>query len=216
MSGVTIIGAGPMIGLSVAHRFAREGMTVSVIARSSATVGAAVASLAAAGARVTGMTADGADEASLRAALDAVTEKNGVPDVLIYNAGVIRADRPGELSATELLQTFAVNAVGAMSAGAHVGEQMAKRGSGTILITGGMPELSPEYTSLSLGKAGVRAVTALLAAEYGPRGVHVATVTVADAVAPGTSYSPDNIAEEYWQLSQQPPADWDEEVIFRP
>jgi len=204
-----------LIGLSLAHRFARGGLCISVIARSRATVDAALVSLDAAGAQATGIVADGADETGLRAALDTIRAKDGVPDVLIYNAGVIRADRPGELSATGLLQTFAVNAVGAMTAGAHVGAQMADVGRGTILITGGMPEPMPAYTSLSLGKAGVRAVTALLAAEYGPRGVHVATVTVAGAVAPGTPYDPDDIAESYWELSNQVPGGWDEEFTYR-
>ena len=51
---------------------------------------------------------------------------------------------------------------------------MAERGSGTIVITGGMPVPPPEATSLSLGKAGVRALTDLLGRAYGEAGVHVA------------------------------------------
>jgi NAD(P)-dependent dehydrogenase (short-subunit alcohol dehydrogenase family) len=82
---------------------------------------------------------------------------------------------------------------------------MTEAGGGTILITGGMPEAIPEVTSLSLGKAGVRALTELLARAYEPAGVHVATVTVAGAVAPGTAFDPDDIAEEYWRLHARPP-----------
>jgi hypothetical protein len=59
----------------------------------------------------------------------------------------------------------------------------------------------------------VRALTELLAKEYGPAGVHVATVTVAGAVAPGTAYDPDDIAERYWQLHAQPPEAWEREVV---
>lgn len=36
---------------------------------------------------------------------------------------------------------------------------MMQAGRGTILITGGMSEPIPEVTSLSLGRAGVRALT---------------------------------------------------------
>ena len=54
---------------------------------------------------------------------------------------------------------------------------MTEVGAGTILITGGMPEPIPEVTSLSLGKAGVRALTELLARAYEPAGVHVANAT---------------------------------------
>lgn len=34
------------------------------------------------------------------------------------------------------------------------------------------------------------------------------------AVAPGTAFDPDAIAEEYWRLQQQPPGAWDREVLF--
>ena len=37
-----------------------------------------------------------------------------------------------------------------------------------MLLTGGMPEPIPEVTSLSLGKAGVRALTEILAKAYEP------------------------------------------------
>jgi len=93
---------------------------------------------------------------------------------------------------------------------------MAGAGGGTIVITGGMPEPDPAFTSLSLGKAGVRALTTLLASEYGPAGVHVATVTVSGAVAPGGRYDPDMIAEHYWRLHTQPPQAWEHEVIVAP
>jgi hypothetical protein len=68
--------------------------------------------------------------------------------------------------------------------------------------------------SLSLGKAGVRALTNLLALEYGPSSVHVATVTVCGPVAPGTPFDPDRIAEYYWRLHNQDPGEWEHEVAF--
>ena len=78
-----------------------------------------------------------------------------------------------------------------------------------------MPEPVPDVTSLSLGKAGVRALTELLARAYEPGGVHVATVTVAGAVAPGTAFDPDDIAEEFWRLHAQPVGSWEHEVLYR-
>jgi NAD(P)-dependent dehydrogenase (short-subunit alcohol dehydrogenase family) len=91
---------------------------------------------------------------------------------------------------------------------------MAEAGEGTILITGGMPAAIPEATSLSLGKAGVRALTELLARAYEPAGVHVATVTVAGTVAPGSAFDPDEIAEEYWRLHAQRPGSWERVVLY--
>jgi NAD(P)-dependent dehydrogenase (short-subunit alcohol dehydrogenase family) len=214
MSGAIVIGAGPGIGTSVARRFAREGMPVTVVARSRATVDAALAVLAAAPAGALGLTADVIDEPALRAALDEAVARFGVPEALVYNAGLIRRDRVGELAAARQLEAWAVNVVGAITAVGHLGPAMAGAGRGTILLTGGMPEPDPDVTSLSLGKAGIRALAALLARDYGPKGVHVATVTVAGAVAAGSEIDPDAIADEYWRLHAQRAGAWEREVLY--
>jgi NAD(P)-dependent dehydrogenase (short-subunit alcohol dehydrogenase family) len=137
-----------------------------------------------------------------------------VPEVLVYNAALIQSDVLGELTVRQHLDAWAVNVVGAITAIAHLGPAMTEAGEGTILITGGMPQAIPEVTSLSLGKAGVRALTELLARAYEPAGVHVATVTVAGAVAPGTAFDPDDSAEEYWRLHAQPAGSWEREVLY--
>jgi NAD(P)-dependent dehydrogenase (short-subunit alcohol dehydrogenase family) len=214
MAGAVIIGAGPGIGTSVERRFAAAGMPVGLIARTAASVDAARAAVVAAvpGVTVAGATADAGRDDQLRAALDALTGHLGVPAALIYNAGLVQRDRPGELSRERHVAAYAINVLGAMTAAVHVAPGMAEAGGGTILITGGMPEPDPEFTSLSLGKAGVRALTKLLASEYGPAGIHVATVTVGGAVAPGGPYDPDQIAGHYWRLYTQPRPAWEHEV----
>lgn len=215
MAGAFIIGAGPGIGRAVALRFARAGLPVGVIARSQATVDATRAALAGTGARAHALTADATDEAGLRTALDGLTDRLGIPDVLVYNAALIRydGDEMGELSAADHLESYAVNVVGAITAAAHVLPRMAERGHGTYVITGGLPQPAPDSFSLSLGKAAVRALTDLLRTQFGPLGVHVATVTVAGAVAPGTAFDPDDIAEHYWRLHTEQPGRWRREVL---
>ncbi|MGP4113382.1 SDR family NAD(P)-dependent oxidoreductase [Streptomyces sp. 4N509B] len=213
MSGVVVIGAGPGIGQAVAGRFAREGFPVALVARTRRTAAAVAEAVETVGPRVLALTADSTDETALRAALDSATREFGPPDALVYNAALVRPDRPGELSARGHLEAWAVNVVGALTAAAHVAPAMARRGSGSIIVTGGMPEPRPEYVSLSLGKAGVRALVALLDTQYGPSGVHVATVTVAGPVAPGTAFDPRDIAEHYWRLHTQERPDWEVEVV---
>ncbi len=159
------------------------------------------------------LTADVTNETALRSALDAAIDELGVPDAVVYNAAVIQQDAPGRLSARGQLDAWAVNVVGALTAAAHVLPAMAARGGGSFIVTGGMPEPEPEYVSLSLGKAGVRTLVELLAKRYGPAGVHVATVTVAGPVAPGTAFDPDDIAEHYWTLHSQPRHAWVRELV---
>lgn len=80
-----------------------------------------------------------------------------------------------------------------------------------------MPVPVPERVSLSLGKAGVRALVELLDGYYGPGGVHAATVTVAGGpVAVGTAFDPDDIADQYWRLHTQPRPAWQREVVHGP
>ncbi|MDX3109349.1 SDR family NAD(P)-dependent oxidoreductase [Nonomuraea angiospora] len=204
MPGVVIIGAGPGIGRSVARRFAGEGLPVALVSRTGTTLDLD---------GVFAYKADSTDEDQLRAALDAAAAELGTPDAVVYNAAVIRPDAPGEVSVRAQLDAWAVNVVGALVAAAHVAPAMARRGSGSFLITGGMPEPKAQYVSLSLGKAGVRTLAALLDQEYGPSGVHVASVTVAGPVAPGTAFDPDDIAEHYWRLHTQPRERWEREVL---
>ncbi|HEX4253080.1 MAG TPA: SDR family NAD(P)-dependent oxidoreductase [Pseudonocardia sp.] len=214
MPGAVIIGAGPGIGRSVARRFAREGLPIALLARSRASVDPVAEEVGRLGVQVVALTADTADEDALRTALDTAAAQLGEPDVLVYNAAIIRPDAPGELSVREHQEAWAVNVIGALNAAAHVAPGMAGRGAGTILVTGGMPDADPRYVSLSLGKAGVRALVSLLDQEYGPAGVHVASVTVAGPVAPGTAFDPDQIAEHYWSLHTQPRERWQAELLF--
>jgi NAD(P)-dependent dehydrogenase (short-subunit alcohol dehydrogenase family) len=214
MAGAVIIGAGPGIGASVARRFGLAGLQVGLIARAQSSLDQARAALAAAGIPATGVTADAAQPSQLTAALDDLSGRMGVPEVLVYNAGLVRSDRPGELSNEQHFVAYAVNVLGAMTSAAHLAPAMTAAGGGTILITGGMPEPDPAVTSLSLGKAGVRALTVLLAPQYGPANIHVATVTIGGAVAPGGPFDPHRIAEHYWRLHRQARDAWEHEFVY--
>ncbi|GHB38996.1 oxidoreductase [Streptomyces viridiviolaceus] len=213
MPGAVIIGAGPGIGRAVARRFAKEGLPITLIARGAQTLRATAAAIAPQGVPVLTAQADSTDRAELDAALDQAVGEHGVPDVTVYNAALVRADELGQLSVRDHMEAWAVNVVGALNAAARLAPAMAMRGSGTFLVTGGMPEPKPQYVSLSLGKAGVRTLIALLDQQYGPSGVHAASVTVDGPVAPGTDFDPDDIAEHYWRLHTQPRHLWDREVL---
>jgi NAD(P)-dependent dehydrogenase (short-subunit alcohol dehydrogenase family) len=186
-------------------------MSAGLIARSEATVKAAAGELGTAD--VLPVTADVTAEGALRTALDRVVDAYGVPEVVVYNAALIQPDRIGDLTAQQHLDAFAVNVVGAITTAAHLAPAMAERGSGSFLITGGMPVPKPDYASLSLGKAGVRTVVTLLDQQYGAAGVHAASVTVSGGVSPGGLWDPDDIADHYWRLHQQPRGEWIHELV---
>jgi NADP-dependent 3-hydroxy acid dehydrogenase YdfG len=80
--------------------------------------------------------------------------------VLHYNAASMRKatilEQPRDTFDTDL----AANIGGALVAAQAVIPKMSERGSGSILLTGGGYSLkpNPEYLSLSIGKAGIRAL----------------------------------------------------------
>lgn len=214
MASLVLVGAGPGIGAAVTRRCVDDGEPVGLIARSSASMDPIADALVARGSPVATRTADVADERALEAALDGLLGEVGVPELLVYNAGLIRADEPGELGYADHHHAFSVNVLGALATVSSLAPAMAEAGGGTVVLTGGMPRLVASHVSLSLGKAGVRALTAMLAERYGPAGVHVATVTVAGAVSAGGDFDPDEIAAVYRTLHDQSAAAWDHEVTY--
>jgi NAD(P)-dependent dehydrogenase (short-subunit alcohol dehydrogenase family) len=143
MPGAIVIGAGPGIGTSVALRFARAGLPVAVLARSRATVDTALAAVADTPAESLGLTADVTDEWALRTALDEAVARLGVPDVLVYNAAVIRTDAVGELGAAQHLDAWAVNVVGAITAVAPSGRRWPVQGTERSCSPVGCPSRCP-------------------------------------------------------------------------
>jgi NAD(P)-dependent dehydrogenase (short-subunit alcohol dehydrogenase family) len=215
MTSLAVIGAGPGIGAAVARRCSVPRDRVTLLSRDQGKLAHLVEELTRSGRTVEALGADVADESALHGALDRI-EASGAPDLVVYNAGLIRRDRPGELSYDEHAYAWSVNVVGAVTVAARLLPLMSERGTGSFLLTGGMPLASPDWTSLSLGKAGLRALASLLAGEYTDRGVHVAIVVVDGAVAAGTPLDPDLIAREYLRIHQQQRAAWEHDVVLGP
>ncbi|MEL7237210.1 MAG: SDR family NAD(P)-dependent oxidoreductase, partial [Chloroflexota bacterium] len=140
----------------------------------------------------------------------------GTADVLVYNAAVITQGTPSHLDPEELVAHFRVNVAGALAAAQACLPHKQETGSGTILLTGGGLALYPaaQFSSLSIGKAGIRSLAKSLHDELKPSNIHVATVTVGGFVKAGTYFDPDKIAEAYIALHQQPAGAWDWETVY--
>ena len=139
----------------------------------------------------------------------------GSVDVVHYNAASIRKATVSEQPRATFVQDLAVNVGGALVATQAVTQQMSERRSGTILLTGGGLSLAPnsELISLSIGKAGIRALTLGTFESLKRKGIHVATVTISTPVAPD-SEAAEAVAECFWQLHSQPIDKWTAEVMY--
>jgi short-subunit dehydrogenase len=217
MNTIAIVGAGPGISQSVAKRFANEGFQVALIARNTEKLEGLKTELIEQGVTARAYSANAGDAKALTASLERVTAELGAPNVLVYNAMSSSAGGAASLDPAQLEADFRVNVSGALVAVRAVLPAMGAAGRGTVLFTGGGLALqpAPQYASLAVGKAGLRSLAFSLAQELEPQGVHVATVTVAGFVKPGSAFDPDKIAVHYWRLHTQPRGAWQTEHVFQ-
>lgn len=208
MSTAMVIGAGPGLGASIARRFAAEGMPVALIARRREVSEDIAMQIEVRGGRALPLQANVANEAELCAAIDEAVAAFGTPDAVVYNAASVRRDLPGELTAEQLAQAYQVNVVGAMTAAVHIASAMAANGGGSFLLSSGLPDPLLRFTSLSLGKAALRALADILHQQYAADGIYFATVTIYGDMVPGGMFDPDAIADRFWRLHTQSRDRW--------
>lgn len=209
------IGSGPGMGQATAERFAKEGFRVILSARDESKTQRLVEELKAKGYDAEARRVDASDPASVATLVADVEKRFGRIDVLHYNAASMRKATLGAQPAETFNSDLAANIGGAQVAAQAAAPQMLERGAGSILLTGGGFALqpSPDYLSLSIGKAGIRALAHGLFEPFAAQGVHVATVTVAAFVDAG-SKDADAVAEQFWQLHSQPRGAWTAEATY--
>jgi NAD(P)-dependent dehydrogenase (short-subunit alcohol dehydrogenase family) len=210
-----IVGVGPGLGLALARTFAKAGHPVAMLARDAARLDAYAAELAPFGQEVRGYAVDAADPDSLRAALDSAFTELGAPDVLVYNAAMVREDSPIGGDDKDWVTATAVNVLGARVAANAVLPAL-RDGRGSLLFTSGGLALfpTPQYASLSVGKAALRAYVQALHAQLTGTGVHATSVTIAGAIGGGEErFDPDVLAQAYLALHHQPEAEWQHELL---
>ena len=106
--------------------------------------------------------------------------------------------------------------------------------NGTILFTGASGSLrgKPNFAQFAAAKAGLRMVSQSMAREFGPLGLHIAHILIDGGIDGEVlrSRRPDivaqrgddgllkttAIAENYWNLYQQDPSTWSQEIDLRP
>ncbi len=222
-----ITGVGEGTGAALARRFAEGGYRVAMLARNQARLEALEAALPGAKAYV----CDVGDLDALMATVEAVRRDLGVPEVLVHNAvsatfaGFLEAD-PGDLE-----RNFRVNTTALLYLARALAPDMIEAGRGAILVTGNTASLRgiPNTAVFAPTKAAQRILAQSLARELGPKGVHVAFVTIDAAIdTPWTRipFNPDKpdeffshpaaIAEEVFHVAHQDRSTWSFDVELRP
>jgi short-subunit dehydrogenase len=209
------IGSGPGIGIATAARFATEGFNVVLSSRTPGKLEAFADEFRKAGKSCETMQVDASDAESIQSLIATVLARHGSIDVLHYNAASLRQANIADQPAGSFLSDLSVNIAGAMLAIQAVAPSMLGNKQGTLLLTGGRFAITPQaaYISLSIGKAGIRALALGLFDEFKRGGVHVGTVTVSASSGNSVAWSK-GVAEAFWQLHNAAPEAWLPELVY--
>ncbi|MFF3904362.1 SDR family NAD(P)-dependent oxidoreductase [[Kitasatospora] papulosa] len=157
--------------------------------------------------------ADVADTDGLRTAIKTAIDELGAPEVLVYNAALLQPASPTDGDDHGWLNAFAVNVLGAKVAAETVLPTV--RGHASLLFTGGglADQPSPEWASLSVGKAALRSYAQTLAAELEGTDVRATVVTINGGIGGGQErFEPAVLAKAYLDLHHEPAAAWTAEL----
>ncbi|MCC6626739.1 MAG: SDR family oxidoreductase [Chloroflexi bacterium] len=176
-----VTGAGRGIGHATALALAANGATVTICARTPSEVADTADAVQALGGRVLARPADVADEAAVDALVADTVAMFGRLDTLIHCAAVIDVCRVVEMDTAAWDRVMAINLRGAFLCARAAMRAMAATGGHIILISSlsGVrgPEKFPGLAAYNVSKAGVLALSEILAVEGRPHGIRVNCVS---------------------------------------
>lgn len=181
MSGViAIVGAGPMLGMSVARAFGACGYSAGLIARRPESLDAMTAELSDAGIKARGFVADLTDEAQLGGAIAGIRETLGEIEVLEFSPLAMTFMPPSQVTPEAARKAFEFLTVGAINAVRLVLPAMQSRGKGALLFASGRSSVLPMQLlgSLGLAAAALRHFVYSLNEELKGSGVYAGTVPI--------------------------------------
>lgn len=229
-----IIGAGDATGGAIAKRFAREGHVVVATRRNEDSLKPLVKEIEAMGRTAYGLGCDARDEDAMCALFSRIEAEIGEVDVVVFNIGANVRFSITETTGRVYRKVWEMAAFAGFLAGREAARVMLPRGRGTVIFTGATASLrgGSGFSAFSGAKFALRALAQSMARELGPKGIHVAHSVIDGAIdtafirdnfperyalkEQGGILNPEHIAEQYWQLHQQPRDCWTHELDLRP
>lgn len=233
LAWVVGVGASAGLGAALGRRFAKAGLTVALTGRNSDRINSVAAEITKAGGRAHALPGDVSSAEDIKH-LTAEVQALGTLGVAIFNAGNAARGTPLEITPEQFESTWRGSTYAGFLFARATLPLLLAAGTGTLLFTGATASIRGRgpFTAFAAAKAGLRSLAQSAAREYGPRGVHVAHVTIDGGIdgerlkvnAPHRAaeagidglLNPDAIADTYWQLHQQHRSAWTHELDLRP
>ena len=231
MTNVTaIVGVGPGNGAHFAHRFAKGGHSVALLARSKDYLDGLAKEVEAEGGKALPVAMDVTDRKSVADAFARVRGELGEVGHLIQNSAAGPRGPFMEISPEEFNAGLQVSIMGTIHCCREVLPAMEKAGSGSITIVGATAAFrgGNGFSGFAVSKFGQRALSQSIAREYGSKGIHVSHINIDGVIDSPRSRSrggdkpdefflqPADIAETVWYVVHQPRSAWTQELDLRP
>lgn len=179
--GVLVVGGSRGIGRAIAERFAELGAEVGLTARDDSRASEVASSVAETyGQPVTGYALDVTNRAQIREVVQTFEPGSGVPDVLIYNAGIspvyASAEKVGEEDWDAIIAT---NLTGAFLAAQTFARRLIPESKpGSIVFIGSINSLvgDPRLVAYTASKTGLAGMAKTMALDWARHGIRVNTV----------------------------------------
>ena len=231
---VIVGGVGEGLGFAVSARFAAAGHPVVMLARSAEKLEQLARRIGERGGTAVGRATDLREEEQIVTAFEEVHSLYGRIDAAIYNAGAQHRKPLLEVTGTTFEKVWRLGCFGAFVFGREAVRHMLPQGRGTVLFTGATASMrgGPQFAAFAAAKFGVRAIAQSMAREFGPQGIHVASVVIdggidmpaihqryaaaGRAISEDSLLSPAAIAETYYQIHVQHRSAWTNETELRP
>lgn len=231
---VLVIGAGDATGGAIARRFAREGYVACVTRRSADKLRPLVEQIRAEGGEAHAFGSDARVEEEMVALVAGIERDIAPVEVAVFNIGANVRFGITETTARVYRKVWEMAAFGGFLMGREAAKAMLPRGRGSIFFTGATASVrgGSGFAAFAGAKHALRALAQSMARELGPKGIHVAHPIIDGAI--DTEFirenfperyqlkeqdgiiDPNDIADAYWMLHQQPRTAWTHELDLRP
>nr|WP_298898953.1 SDR family NAD(P)-dependent oxidoreductase [uncultured Altererythrobacter sp.] len=218
-----IIGAGPGLGAALARRFARNGDQIILAARNPEGLGDICDDIGA-----MSIACDASDPDDVQSLFERLDAEGLTLSTMIYNAGYYARGAVTDLDPADVEKVWKINAFGAFLCANQASKRMLESGTGTMLFTGASAGVKgyANSSAFAMGKFALRGLCQSLARELAPQNIHVAHFMLDGLIHapsrgapyddPAKCLDPDDIAESYFNIADQPKSAWTWEQELRP
>lgn len=208
MKTLAIVGAGPLLGLSLAKTFGQHDFHVALIARNQEKLDAYVQELRALQIEAAGFVADVLNASQLEAALVRVKETFGPVDMLEYSPTPSFSEIASVLDVTRenAASQFSYQVLGAITSIRAVLPDMLARGNGTIFFATGLSAVTPIpfLGNVGIAMSGLRNYAHSLHQALAPSGIYVGILPIGIQITKGDPENdPDIIAARIYDMCEQ-------------